>query len=196
LRIIRHLIIAVVLVAILLVSACGVKFETGQTPEEAQASAQVTANKINSDWGRLINSSSPRDVGPLLKSYIDSTSYRFLEYGLRLAEKWVEGNEGRGEPIPVSEMRTIIKSWTDNDKPIIKAWEDNIEYARTRMIEDGFYTQETISILDETIEQFNKVYSTVLFPIGDVDEYKNQLIETRGENEIISKRFEIELDRY
>lgn len=174
--------------------SCGVKFETGQTPEEAKASSQVTVNKIKSDWAILINGSTHREVGFHLRTYLNNISNNFVEYGFRLAEKWREGNEGRGEPIPDNEMRSVIESWIAKDKPILRAWEENIDYAHNRMIEDGFYSQETMSLFDNMIDQFNEIYNAVIFPIGDVDKYEDQLFIAKSELENISKKLEIDLN--
>ncbi len=180
--------------AILMSCSCGVKFETGQTTEEAQTSSKITANKIKSDWAMLINGSSPREVGFHFKTYLDNISNNYIEYGFRLTEKWREGNDGRGEAIPANEMRSVIKSWIIRDKPILIAWEDNIDYARNRMIEDGFYSPETMSLFDYMIDQFNEVYNAVLFPNGDVDNYEDQLFVIKAETDNLSKKLEIELD--
>lgn len=191
----RQLLSFFLLSVILMVCTCGVKIETGQTQEEAQASSQITANQIKSDWARLINGSSPRDVGFHLKTHIENISDKLIEYGFRLAEKWQEGNEGRGVPIPDKEMRSVIENWVSRDKPIIDAWEDNIDYALNRLIADGFYTQEIIASVDKLINHFNIVYSTLLFPVGDVRKYEDQLRDIKNETETLSRNLEIELER-
>jgi len=192
----RKIIFNLLLAAIITASSCGVKFETGQTKEEAQASSQITANKIKSDWARLINNSSPQEVGFHLKTHLENISIKLIEYGFRLAEKWQEGNEGRGSAIPDNEMRTVIENWISGDEPIINAWEDNIDYARQRLVEDGFYTQETTASFDKMIEHFNTVYNTVLFPEGDVFKYEDQLMVMKSETEKQIRKVEIEIDRY
>jgi len=179
-----------------LLASCGIKIETGQTKEEAKASSRITANKIKSDWARLIDSASPSEVGFHLKNHLDNISSKMIEYGFGLADKWREGNQGRGEPIPDSEMRTVIENWVTGDKQIINAWEDNTDYARRRLTEDGFYTLKTIDYFDEMIEQFNAVYSAVLYPVGDVDKYEDRLIYVKAETEDYSRDLKIELDRY
>jgi len=176
--------------------SCGVKFETGQTPDEAQASSKVTANQIKSDWARLIDASSPRDVGFHLKNHLENISGSFIKYGFRLSENWNEGNKGRGEAIPVSEMRSVIESWVSNDKSIISAWEDNIDFARTRMVEDNYYSPETISLFDNMIDQFNEVYNAVLYPTGDVGNYEDQLYSTKVATETLIMKLELELESY
>ncbi len=191
-----HIFFCFLMAAILLACSCGVKFETGQTPDEAQASSKVTANDIKSDWARLINASSSRDVGFHLKNHLENISGSFIKYGFMLAEKWREGNEGRGEEIPVSEMRTVIENWITNDKLILDAWEDNIDFARTRMIEDGFYPSETISLFDDMVEQFNEIYNVILYPTGGVDNYEDQIYSTKDETENLIMKLGFELKRY
>jgi len=175
-------------------SGCGIKIETGQTTEEAVASSETKARDIRSRWARKLERSAQEDIGYLLKEHIDSTAVVLMNYGWKLAEKWHEGNRGRGELIPDHEMREIIDAWTYRERPILKAWEDNIEYAWDIIRDSGLYDQHQMKTIKEFIEQYYHVFSIVMYPNGTVESYEDNLRIIKRETESLSQSLRLELE--
>jgi len=174
--------------------SCGITIKTGQTTEEAVASSETRARGIRANWARWVDNAEPKEVAYILKDYIDSTSMSLLSYGWRLEEKWREGNAGRGEAIPDSEMRKIIDAWVTRDRPILEAWEDNIEYAWELIRRQAYYGQPEMSAIKEVIDQYYGVYSGVMFPKGTVEDYSDRLRLLQSETESISQSLSQELE--
>lgn len=172
-------------------AGCGIKIQTGQTTEGAVDSSETKANEIRSHWARKLEHSTPKDFAYLLKMHIDSTANVLIKYGWKMAEKWHEGNTGRGEVIPDHEMRDLIESWIYSERPILKAWEDNIEYAWDLILESGLYPKRKTAAIKRLINQYYSVYSGVMYPSGTVEDYEDNLHSLRGEIESISRNLEL-----
>ncbi len=183
--------------SMLFISCSAIKIETGQTQEEAIESAEVQAKQIRVDWANRLQQAEPVEMARLLIQYIDTVMTNNVAYGLNVvAEQWRQGNAGRGEDVPDSEIREMVGIWTETQQPIMAAYEDNIEYGLQRIKEPGYFDQSFLNLLNQFVDQHYKVYSAVFYPSGNVEEYENSLDRIQRETETLSSQLTAELDRY
>ncbi len=184
-----------VLILLLLLSGCGsVRFETGQTTEEAIESSEVKAREIRANWARLVEISDEDELIKLVKQHIDSTTTRFINIGLQFADEWRNGNHGRSQAVPADEMRKLIQASIERERPILKAWEDNLEYGWQKIQENQSFSQPVRESMSELVDQYYTVYSVMMFPQTSVEVYERKLEETRSETESLSLYVATELN--
>lgn len=183
-------------VGALLFSCSSIKIETGQTREEAVESAETQAKQIRADWANRFERATPPDMARLLRRHIDSITARYIAYGFEVAAQWREGNAGRGEEVPDTEMREVVAVWTQTQEPILTAHEDNLEYGLERINETGYFDQKTLDLLQQLADHYYKVYSAVFYPSGTVEGYEATLDKMKHETESLGAQLKVELDRY
>ncbi len=173
-----------------------VKIETGQTVAEATESNEFKARQIRSEWATQLHRATPIETAQLVKRHIDSVSAMYLRYGLKVAEEWRKGNEGRGQAVDAGEMRQVVDAWVEAQKPILNAYEDNLEFGLDRIKESRFFAGESLTILEKLMEQFYANRSIVFYPNQDVGYYEFRLTEAQKSTESLSRELGLEIGKY
>lgn len=187
-------VISVVMLAAL-VAGCGVNVQTssGDTEQRSSLSSQ-TASDLRSDWAARLAAVDTKGKAVLLTDHIERVGRILDSYAAQIVERWHEGNVGRGTPIPDTEMRSIVSASIKGDQPMLEAYDDMIEYAYTKIKEPRFFDSQTLAQIQTLIDDYNELYSLVLYPTGSVDDYqyatgqqldvlKGQIMAVRGELE-------------
>lgn len=183
-------------VMVVLAGCSSIKIETGQTNEEAKESYGAMAGRVKSQWANQIQNASPKEAAMLVAELYDRTTYQYLEYGRKVAAQWREGEAGRGQTITDTEMRTMVTTWTETQKPLLKAYDDNFEYGIDRIKQSQYYGSALEAPLTELVEQYYKVYSVVFFPQGTVDDYEQELDRLTYDVSEVGSRFRDEVAKY
>jgi hypothetical protein len=190
--------IAVVQIILALCLACGgIKFETGQTDEDAIASSEARARQIRAAWARQLQEADPVQIARMVKGHVDSVAARYVEYGHEVvANEWRQGNRGRGRPVPDYEMQEVVAAWVSHQQPIIVAYEDNLEFALQRTKETGFFGEDVLTLIRNLADRYYEVYSVVFYPAGTVVQYEERLQQVEQELVGASNRLDAELKRF
>ncbi len=178
-------------------AACSaIKVETGQTHDEAIASADREAKQIRAQFAERMRQSSASEKAIQLIEHVDSVAARYITFGYEVAQQWRQGNDGRGTEIPPAEMRDVVAAWTERQQPILLAWEDNLEYGLGLIKESGRLGEEALGLLDSLADAYYQLYSTVVFPSGTVDEYEVSVDRSQSGMAAVSARCRHALERY
>ena len=180
----------------LLLSCSAVKIETGQTHEEAVASAESEARRLRVEFAGQMQRATPPTQARIVIGHVDSTAARLSAFGFEVAREWRRGNAGRGSEVPDTEMRRVVNAWVDRQQPILSAWEDNLEYGLNGIKESRHFPAQFLELMERLADSYYELYSTVLFPSGSVDEYEDAVDRARRNVETVSRRCREELDRY
>ena len=130
------------------------------------------------------------------KTFIDSVAASYFRFGSDLANQWYQGNEGRGEDVPASEMRQMIDGWLDSNQPLLQGYEDVVEYGWERLKEIGFFDGRTEDLLQESMDNYYEVYSAVFYPTGVLRDYEERLERLRFDTEQLSRDIQDDIARY
>ncbi len=168
----------------------------GEDSESRQELAESRAKDIRSTWADQLRRAQPKDKLRMTKTLIDSVSAGYLRYGDQVADEWQKGNDGRGAPIPDSEMRQNVANWNKSQQAVFSAYEETLDYAIQSIRDTRSFDAATLSVLDDCRGQFDKVYSAVFYPSGTVSTYRSRLSETHGDTERLSEALQREIDRY
>lgn len=189
--------VVLVLVPLTMVVLPGcVKIETGSSPEETQASAELRAKRVRAEWANRVHTSSPAQIADITAGLIENISERYVDYGYKVAGQWREAMEGRGQDVPSDEMRRMVDLWIRDEKPVLMANEDNIEYGVGRLKETGYLAPRSVESLDSVVSAYYELYSAIFFPAGTVTEYEDRLVEKRAAIEQLLDQFRSDLDAY
>ena len=129
----RELPASLLLIAGLCLTGCGVNIETGPpTADERSRTSEVRGKGVRSDWVNRFELATVSTKGMMFKTFVDSVSSRYIEYGYSVSDQWRQGNEGRGQEVSDTEMREMVARWTETEKPLIESYDDVVEYAIVR----------------------------------------------------------------
>ena len=183
------------LAMLFVVQGC-VKIETGSSPEERQASAELRAKRIRAEWADRIHNSSPAQIADMTAGLIANIAEQYLDYGNRVAGQWREAIEGRRQDVSADEMRRMVELWTKDEKPVLVANEDNIEYGVGRLKETGYLTPAGVESLDSAVSAYYELYSAVFYPAGSVTEYEDRLFERESAIKRLLEQFRSDLGAF
>ncbi len=188
-------VITIAFVALTAGNGCkAIKIESGG--QEAVALSEVKAKKIQVQWARQIENATPRETVLLLKQLIDTSAARLLYLGEQFAKEWRRGNVNRGEDIPDTRMREVIAATTERDIPIFQAWEDNIDFAWRKLKKSNEISDTIMDKINQMINQYDRVYSVVMFPNGTVRDYEDNIFSVAGEMQSLSRFLEADLGSF
>ncbi|MCB2229347.1 hypothetical protein KQH82_01440 [bacterium] len=188
--------VPILAVGLLCVTGCmSVQTSSGGTEQRTQSSEQ-TAASLRSDWGRRLQDASPKEAAMLLAAQIDAITSRYVAYSRSVADKWREGNDGRGTPIPDSEMRNFVNGWISTEKPILSANDDMVEYAYSRIKESRALDEQTEDVIRQSISAYYELYSAVFIPNGSVEDYEYAVGQKRSLVEDRLRELDQDLARY
>jgi len=188
---------SLLLIAGLYLVGCGVNIETGPpTADERTRSSEVRGKGVRSDWVNLFESVAPFEKGMMFKTFVDSVSSRYIEYGYSVSDQWQQGNEGRGQEVSDTEMQEMVAQWTETEKPLLQSYEDVVEYAIERVRETGQLDRGTEDLLQKMVDNYYVVYSAVFFPTGSVADYEFRLAQLQTGTEEISRQVQDALQAY
>jgi len=193
----RELPASLLLIAGLCLTGCGVNIETGPpTADERSRTSEVRGKGVRSDWVNRFELATLSSKGMMFKTFVDSVSSRYIEYGYSVSDQWRQGNEGRGQEVSDTEMREMVARWTETEKPLIESYDDVVEYAIERIRETGQFDQGTEDILQKMVDNYYKVYNSVFFPSGSVADYEYRLAQLQTGTEEISRQVQDALQVY
>ncbi|MBD3404447.1 hypothetical protein GF420_16265 [candidate division GN15 bacterium] len=186
------------LLAIIVMASAGcVKVETSSAgPEQRTQSAENTAADLRSDWARRLDGATGPETAGMLGRQVDAITSRYVDYSRRVADEWRKGNDGRGQPIPDTEMREFVQGWVSTEQPILTAHDDMVEYAYAQLREGREVDESTIEVTRRLIESYYELYTAVFFPTGTVVDYEYTVGEARSDIEEILTELELDLNRY
>jgi len=173
-----------------------VKIETGSTPEESQASAELRAKRVRAEWANRVHASSPAQIADITAGLVAGIAERYVDYGNKVAGQWREAMVGRGKDVPAEEMRRMVDLWTKDERPVLMANEDNMEYGVGRLKETGYLTPPGVESLDSVVSAYYELYSAVFYPAGTVSEYEDRLVEKGTTIKRLLEQFRSCLDAY
>jgi hypothetical protein len=157
------------------------KIETGQTREEAVDSSRERSSRIRSQWAQQVDAAPPVERVELLITLVEGVTDQYFNFGNEVKYRWQEAEDGRGEEVPASEMRTMIEAWSETQKPILDANDDNLEYTRRRIRETQLFDSDFDERIDGLCDKYYEVYSTVFFPTADLQQYRDDLAQRQIE---------------
>ncbi len=184
------------LIAMLVAGGCGVKVQTGQTPDEAVESSDRRADIMRREWASQLATASPLMKANMVATRIDSTAALFLGFGQQVIDEWLKANRGRGVEVPASEMREVVDAWIGTQRPIIDAHEDNINQGMREVEATSYFDRPILDKLRDMVRQYDAIYSAVFFPNGTVDDYNDALIRERTVLYELSEEVHRDLERY
>ncbi|MEW6413345.1 MAG: hypothetical protein AB1483_12885 [Candidatus Zixiibacteriota bacterium] len=172
------------------------KIETGASPERAAEISEETAGRIRREWAAQVKQATPYQVAGLLVEHFDRVTAVYFHFGRELVEKWREGEQGRGQVIPGSEMREMVDRWTETQQPVLTAYDDNLELAYRELTTSGIFADDFRRILKRLVDEYYGVYSAVFLPMGTLGEYEHRLEQVEYEAEAISQEYRDYLERF
>ncbi len=181
-------------VAALISGGC-VKIESGSA-EEGRQPAQSKARRTRAQWANQFQNATPEQMVDLVVRHVEFATNNYLRFGRDILYEWRRGEEGRGEPIPGSDMIPVVEAWADSEQPVLKAWEENLEYGLDRVRETNRLDQPDMDALAALADQFYAFYSFVMFPSGSSEDYAAGLDDLERNTEVLMEdaRYELGLD--
>lgn len=180
----KNKIIFIALVLGLFFSGC-MKIQTGQSAEEAAQSSEIQAKQIRSSWAVKLDNVSSNELALLMAGEFRKVTTYIYDIGLQTADRWQDGEDGRGESVEDSEMQKMVNSWISGLRPVIKAHEDNLEYAFEKYTLFTDYEEETKVKLEYLIDFYYEFYSVILIPQGNLSDYHYNIDQVKLESDEI-----------
>ncbi len=156
-----------------------VKIETGQTAEEAKASAETQGSNIRADWAKQMQGATQPQIAQLIGNHFDYVTTQYFNFSNELVKQWEAGEKGRGRPIDGSEMRQFVTAWTGSQQPVLSAFDDNLEYAYGQLKQGHYFDDAFMSEVKNLVDEYYEVYSVVFLPNGSLDDYKYKVDQER-----------------
>ena len=185
-----------VLAAMLLLAGCGIKVQTGQSPEEEVETSERRADLMRRQWASQLAAASPVMMADMVATRIDSTAAMYVGFGERVIDEWRKANIGRGTEVPATEMRDVVDAWVQTQRPILAAHEDNITEGVRLVEESRYFDAPLLDRLNEMVQQHDAIYSTVFYPNGTVEDYNDAIIRERTALVKMSEEFHRKLEGY
>jgi len=192
----RYLVLCFSLLA-LLPGCRSIKIHTGPpTDEEATVQSADRGRQVRTDWANRLQSATTPQQAAMLRTFIDSTSARYIRYGFRIADMWRDENRQRGTEVPVAEIRRFVENSTQTELPLLEAYEEVIEFGINEILKAGFFEPRTEELLIRHRDHYIEVYSAVFYPNGSRENFEFRLQTLQARTEEISRELEEELRRY
>ncbi len=188
---------SLVALSLLFLAGCGITIQTG--PEDEQRRTEVSgsrAKQVRGEYATLFQGANSKAIAGHVKNLIDSVSANYSRYGLQMVSEWRAGNQGRGAPVPDTEIRDLISRSNQSQQELLGAYEDIVELGISRIKELREFDQHSLGLLDQFAQQFYEVRSTVFFPSGTVGQYELDVSNAQSELERSSRELELDLQRY
>ncbi len=186
------------IVACLGICGCSaINIETGPpSNEEAARSSEAQAKGLRSDFSNRLESASPQQKAWMVKAFVDSATARYYRVGFLIADHWDEGNEGRGEDIPASEMQRVVENSFSKDLPLFESYDDIVDYGLNEVRETRFFDDDTERLLTELGEDYYAAYNYAFYPTGNARDYRDGLYRRQTDTEELSRKVSEDLRRY
>ena len=194
----RRGVVLILLPLVLAVWGCqSITIRTGPpTDEEAAAQSADLGSRVRSEWTDKLSRASLPQQAALLKSFVDSTCARYVQYGFQIVDMWRDESDRRGVEIPVADIRQIVDASTRTDQPLFEAYEDVLEYGIDGIRDARYFETQTEELLIEYRDHYLDVYAAVFYPNGSREEFESRLRTLQVESEELSLRLKEELERY
>lgn len=179
-------------------SGCqSIKIHTGPpTDDEVAAQSADRASQVRSEWSDRLRRASLPQQAVLIKSFVDSTSARFIRYGYQITDKWRDESDRRGAEIPVADIRQMIDVSTRADEPLFEAYEDVLEYGINGIREARFFDPRTEEMLVQYRDHYQEIFGTVFYPNGTLEEFEDRLRTLEARSVELDRILDEELRRY
>jgi hypothetical protein len=156
-------------------SCSSIKIQTGETPEEKNESTQEQARQFKIRWSADFERATELKKVELLLAHLQRMENWYQQLGDTLANRWREGNTGRGEPIPADEIRKLVDNSLQPHQPMLTAWDEMIEYGVKRIGELKYFAPDVIDRIDAIVDQFYKFSSVIRYPSGEYADYDQKM---------------------
>jgi hypothetical protein len=161
-------------VAALTAGCSSVQISSGGA-EDRTAYAEQTADRLRSEWASRLKSAGPQETMRLFLAHIEEISQRYLSYGRQMADRWEEGNQGRGTDMPSDEISRYFAGWMAAERPILEAYDDMAEYALDRISQSPETPEPVKEQLLDLLKQHYEVYNVLMFPQSTVTDYRHEI---------------------
>jgi hypothetical protein len=199
LRVMRRAVrIAAALGVVILATACSsVKIQTGPaSEEEATESSELRGKGLRAEYKNRLDQAGPLEKVQLWTGFVDSVMVWYLRTGSNIADQWRQGSEGRGQEVPVAEMRQVVSNSIASDLPLLESYDDIVEYGLAEIQRTDFVDNTTDSLLKELRDHYYDVYSYVFLPNGTRFEYEHGLEDLRLSTEELAGQVDRDIRRY
>lgn len=164
------------LFGLVVLSGCSsIKIETGETPEERNESTQEQARQFRIRWSSDFERATELRKVELLLAHLQRMETWYQQLGDTLANRWREGNIGRGEPISSEEISKLVDNSLEPHLPLLNAWDEMIEYGVRRIGELKYFAPDVLTQIDALVDQFYKFSSVVRYPSDEFVDYDQKM---------------------
>jgi hypothetical protein len=190
--------IALALGAAVLVVACSsVKIQTGPaSDEEATQTSEMRGKGLRGEFKNRLDKAGPLEKIQLWTDFVDSTTVRYLRFGINIADQWRQGSEGRGQEVAAAEMQQLIDNSIAADRPMLESYDDIVDYGLAEIRQTYFVDKKTEALLTELRDHYYEVYGFAFIPNGTRSDYERGLEELRVSTEELANQVDIEIRRY
>ncbi len=158
------------------VGCSAVHIQTGpMTDTEVTQQSEDSGRRFKTTWADRLQSATPVQQADMLKTFMDSTTTRFLRYGEQVNGSWRDESKRRGSQVPVEEIRAMVERSTQVDLPMLEAYEDVLEYGVSLIHDTKSLDSGAEDKLTKYRDLYLEIYSAVFYPNGTRDEFENQL---------------------
>ena len=173
---------ALVLTAMIMAGCSSIHVETGpKSQEEQRQDNSDQAGNIRSIWANRFNTSSPLENAFHLKTFIDSTADRYLDYGELVLGRWRDENNQRTAELPASAIREMIDRSTTAQKPIFAAYDDVVDLGWQHVRDSAAVLDpESERLLGEMRAKYFDIRKLVFSPTGTMQDYRVGVEDERG----------------
>ncbi len=170
----RKLLFMICIGLMALLGCSSIQINSG-TEEQRSESKSDEASMVRREWQAEVLGADPPQVMLLTMERVKRFARQLNRLSESIVEKWQEGNAGRGEEIPASEMRRLVDAWLDKERDVLDAWDDIIEDGLQRVRDSRYFDQPMIEGLKDLRADYEQLYSVVLVPNGDIVDYQQSI---------------------
>jgi len=183
---------------VILVAACSsVKIQTGPAGEaEAAESSELRGKGLRAEYKNRLDQAGPIEKVQLWTDFVDSVTVWYLRTGSNIADQWRQGSEGRGQEVPVEEMRQVVSNSIASDLPLLESYDDIVDYGLAEIQRTDFVDDTTDSLLNELRDHYYDVYGYVFLPNGTRSDYEHGLEDLRLSTEELAGQVDRDIRRY
>ena len=186
----------VLLLSVLTAGCSSIHIQTGpQTDVELTQQSDDSGKRFRAQWSHRLQSVPPLQQAEMLRTFMDSTTARYLHFGGQINDSWRDESRKRGAQVPVEEMRAMVERSTRLDYPMLDAYEDVLEFGVDLIKEEQALNSGALEKLVRYRDLYLEIYSAVFYPNGTREEFENLLPLMGSQAEEASRELETELDR-
>ncbi|MBD3258753.1 hypothetical protein GF377_09995 [candidate division GN15 bacterium] len=177
------------LVGVGVMAGCSsVTVETGpRSRESAREIAGNQAGDLRSIWADRFDNASPLQAAAYLKTFIDTTAGRYLDFGGQVLNRWRDLNAQSTQDLAGPAVQDMIDRSVADQRAIFEAYDDVVELGARTVRDSAYFDARDEALIMDMRDEYMGIRQFVFAPAGTFNEYRAGLEDRRRDLEDLSR---------